>query len=66
MKLSITLNVVLSLLLVGAVQDLLMAGSGWEQCLSKPQPDISQQCVTWWFGGTGHEAARRRMCGVRK
>ena len=45
-----------------SVHDLLVAGSGWEQCLSKP--DISQQCVTWWLGD--HEAARRRMCGVRK
>lgn len=66
MKFSIALNVVLALLLAWAVHDLLVAGSGWEQCLSKPQPDISQQCVTWWFGGTDHEAVRRRMCGVRK
>jgi hypothetical protein len=66
MKFSIFLNVVLSALLVWAVHDLLVAGSGWEQCLSRPEPDISQQCVTWWFGGTDHEAARRRMCGVRK
>lgn len=66
MKFSIGLNIVLSILLIWAVYELLLAGAGWEQCLSKPKPDISQQCVAWWFGGTDHEAARRRLCGVRK
>ena len=67
MKFSIGLNIVLSMLLAWTGYELLLAGAGWEQCLSKPKPDVSKECVAWWFGGeTNHEAARRRMCGVRK
>ena len=72
MRISICLNIVLSILLVWTGYELLLAGTGWEQCLSrqpvlKSSPDVSKECVAWWFGGeTNHEVARRRLCGVRK